>query len=107
VKPNLYGGVYDCLTLSEPGDPNARCTSTYTSGRDEHYDCNLATLCSNRDLCSCTQDGCVGASVSAVQLWLVRSGDDIVGTLVDAVFAYPRGARFMPVGSVRFQRAAP
>jgi hypothetical protein len=104
---NNRGGVYDCLTPSAPDDPNARCSRSYLSGATEHYDCRLGALCSNRDVCSCTQDGCVEASVSAVQLWLVRSGDDIVGTLVDAVFAYPRGARFMPIGSIRFQRGVP
>lgn len=92
---------YSCVTLSE--DPSAGCNGEEMKHR-VHYDCRLEWLC---QACTCTQAGCtVSYAAPSVELFLSRSGDDLIGSLVRAVFDYG-STQYLPVGNVRFQRREP
>jgi hypothetical protein len=98
----LGDGRFDCLALSENTDPNA----PLCSAGEERYECALADLCDARNICSCTETECHGSG-ELIDLWLIRDRSDLLGTLVGAVFDYGIPGRYMPVGTIRFQRVSP
>jgi hypothetical protein len=53
-----------------------------------------------------TETECYGSG-ELNDLWLIRDGEDLLGTLVGAVFDHGTPARYMPVGTIRFQRVSP
>jgi hypothetical protein len=102
-EPN--GTSFDCISPSPLGK-DAACTRNGPD-TDLHFDCRLGSLCEARNVCTCVERGCQAAAASIVQLWLMRSGENLIGSFVGAVFDYGGGGRFLPVGNVRFQREEP
>jgi hypothetical protein len=117
-------GTFDCITpLLPPYDAPSRVsctdrqeakdpTSGITFGMNLHYDCNLGWLCGRSGhgpgACTCTQKGCAGNYYEGpVQLWLIRSGEDLLGSFVGAVFDYGDPEDYLPVSTVHFKREAP
>jgi hypothetical protein len=97
----LVDDRYSCVTLSS--DRNSSCHAS-EMGRRVHFDCRLEWLC---QACTCTQAGCTVSFASApVQLFLSRTGEDLIGSFVRAVFDYG-STQYLPVGNVRFQRQEP
>ena len=96
-------GGYRCVTLRPGSDPTANCSDGEMNHR-VHYDCRLEWLC---QACTCTQAGCTVSFASPpVEVFLSRSGEDLIGSLVRAVFDYG-STQYLPVGNVRFQRREP
>ncbi len=102
LQPSRFvDGRYTCVTLSP--DPSAGCNGEEMKHR-VHYDCRLDWLC---QACTCTDTGCtVAFGGPPAQLFLSRSGEDLIGSLVRAVFDYG-STQYLPVGNVRFQRRDP
>jgi hypothetical protein len=107
-------GNFDCITEILPPDlppSGALCssrqsikdpTSGITFGKNLSYDCSVHWLC---QACQCSKTGCMASySEPPVQLWLIRSGQDLLGNFARAVFDYGDGQNYLPVGNVRFQR---
>jgi hypothetical protein len=107
LQPPLLGdGGFDCLGTAGVSDaPSGLCINTHPDDSAEEVACNFAALCLS-DLCSCTAEKCYEAPRMS-NLWLVRSGDDLLGTFVGTVFDYGTPGRAMPVGTVRFRRESP
>lgn len=103
----LGNGQFNCATASDPSDSSARCATEAEDGTVTKFDCDLLYLCDARNICECNETECHGAPAASHHLWLIREGDDLVGTWVGAVFDYGDPARFLPVGSVRFERVNP
>jgi hypothetical protein len=100
-------GRYDCLRFSDPDDEQARCGLSYEGGVVSNFDCDLGALCSAPNVCECNADACQVAGGAYSHIWLIRDGDDLLGTFVGAVFDHGNSGRPLPVGSVRFQRVNP
>jgi hypothetical protein len=82
------------------------CHMTLADGTEQDVDCNLATLCAGVT-CRCDESGCSAAYNSPVsELWLAREGDQLLGYLARAVFQHG-DQRFLPIGTIRFDRAQP
>ena len=99
--------IFDCVQPTH--DPNARCVVGNPENDSDatRVDCDVLNLCHASNVCSCTESGCFAAPNTAHQLWLVREGENLLGSFVGSVFDY--GAtppRAMPVGTVRFERAS-
>jgi len=110
-------GDFDCITPAERDDvppDHGFCTSRETAkdptsgitfGTNLRYDCTIGWLC---QACQCSKTGCTAAlSEAPVQLWLIRSGEELLGNFVRAVFDYGDGTNYLPVGNVRFRRQEP
>jgi hypothetical protein len=95
-------GRFDCRIESDPDDPTALC-----SEGDAKFDCDLFNLCQSSNICQCNEAQCELAGGERGDLWLIRDGDDLLGTLVGAVFDHGFAGRYLPIGSVRFQRVNP
>ena len=101
VPPDVPASGGSCNDRQEVKDP----TTGITFGTNLSYDCSLKWLC---QACQCAKKGCtVAFSERPVQLWLMRSGEDLLGNFVRAVFDYGDGQNYLPVGNVRFKRQAP
>lgn len=106
LQPSNYEfGKYDCIT---PGpEPSTLPPTGWCAEQDPttfiHYDCRFRWLC---QACSCSAAGCqvTYGYGDGIELLLMRSGADLLGTFVSALFDYGSGTEYLPVGNVRFQR---
>jgi hypothetical protein len=89
-------GGFDCMTATASTEP-AECRIY------QAFDCSLGALCQADSVCHCRSSGCNLESVPYHHLWLVRDGDDLLGSFVGAVFDYGNRGRFLPMGPVRFR----
>jgi hypothetical protein len=92
------------------GDPlsGEPCINFLPDGTQEPLDCNLVAACRPESgICTCTAASCNADRELINQLWLIRDGDDLIGTFAGSVFDYGVVGRFMPIGSVRFERVEP
>lgn len=99
----LGNGGFDCSSPAPPG-ADVSCSTIDEDGTEEHFDCDLLNLCQARNICDCTETGCELAFTPSHHLWLIRDGEDLLGTFVGAIFDYGNPSRFLPIGTVRFQR---
>jgi hypothetical protein len=100
-------GRYDCLSFSTPDDEQASCAIVQENGVASKFDCDLGALCGAPNVCQCNENDCQVAEGAYSHVWLIRDGDDLLGTFVGAVFDHGNSGRPLPVGSVRFTRVNP
>lgn len=101
----LVPGRYDCFPTTAGNEGGSISASDPTTGALISWDPLYQWAC---QACACTALGCMPANgVSVIQVWLTRSGPDLLGTLVNAAFDYGSAASsYLPIGTVRFQRQA-
>jgi hypothetical protein len=109
LQPSLSNGdgAFSCVgaAASTAGDSAAGipCDVTLGDGSHRDVDCNLLTLC--EWVCDCREDGCFMNTNGPINdLWVAREGDQLIGNFAGAVFDYGEPGRFMPIGTVRFDR---